>query len=137
MNKAAATRIAKILKNSKHFFFATTDGNRPYVRPFNAVVEFEGKVYFYTNNRTFAYKEMQANPFIEVCALVDEEGDRWLRVNGKVEYDHNIEVKRAMLEANPALKSKYHENDKIFHVFYLSNMSATIHSRNTTPEVIC
>ena len=31
MNKPAVSRIANILKNSKNFFFATTDGKRPFV----------------------------------------------------------------------------------------------------------
>ena len=128
-------RIVNILNQSKPFFFATTDGKRPFVRPYNAVVEFEDKVYFYTNNRTHAFKEIEMNPFIEVCAMINE--DRWLRVSGKVVYDYREEVKKAMLDANPELRSKYDENDKIFYVFYLSNMEATIHSNHSEPENIC
>ena len=128
-------RIVNILNQSKPFFFATTDGKRPFVRPYNAVVEFEDKVYFYTNNRTHAFKEIEMNPFIEVCAMINE--DRWLRVSGKVVYDSREEVKKAMLDANPELRSKYDENDKIFYVFYLSNMEATIHSNHSEPENIC
>ena len=135
MNKPAVTRIATILKSSKDFYFATTDGKRPYVRPYNAVVEFDDKVYFYTNNRTHAFKQIETNPFIEVCAMIGE--DRWLRVNGKVEYDYRPEVKKAMLDANPELRSKYTEDDKILYVFYLSNMSAEIHSIHSEPEIIC
>lgn len=135
MNKAGVTRIATILKNSKNFSFATTDGKRPFVRPFNAVVEFDDKVYFYTNNRTHAFKEISVNPFVEVCATISE--DRWLRVSGKVEYDYRPEVKKAMLDANPELRSMYSEDDKIFYVFYLSNMAARIHSLHHEPEVIC
>ena len=128
-------RIVNILNQSKPFFFATSDGKRPLVRPYNAVVEFEDKVYFYTNNRTHAFKEIEVNPFIEVCAMINE--DRWLRVSGKVVYDYREEVKKAMLDANPELRSKYDENDKIFYVFYLSNMEATIHSNHSEPEFIC
>ena len=65
-------RIVNILNQSKPFFFATSDGKRPFVRPYNAVVEFEDKVYFYTNNRTHAFKEIEVNPFIEVCAMINE-----------------------------------------------------------------
>lgn len=135
MNKTGVSRIANILTNSKNFFISTTDGKRPYVRPYNAVVEFEDKLYFYTNNRTHAFKQIETNPFIEICAMISE--DRWLRVNGKVEYDYRPEVKKAMLEANPELKSKYSEDDKIFYVFYLSNMEARIHSSYGEPENIC
>ena len=137
MNKPAVSRIANILKNSKNFFFATTDGKRPYVRPFNAVVEFDDKVYFYTNNRTHAFKQIENNAFIELCAMIGEGYERWLRVSGKVEYDYRPEVKKAMLDANPELRSMYSEDDKIFYVFYLSNMSASIHSTNAVTEEIC
>lgn len=128
-------RIVNILNQSKTFFFATAEGNQPRVRPYNATVEFEDKVYFYTNNHTHAFKQIADNPFIEICALIGD--DRWLRVNGKVVYDYRPEVKQAMLDAHPELKSKYSADDKIFEVFYLSNMSATIHSNNMEPEIIC
>lgn len=135
MNKVAVARVANILKNSKNFFFATTDGKRPFVRPYNAVVEYDGRLYFYTNNRTHAYKQIAENPFIEVCAMIGD--DRWLRVDGKVVYDYDEKVKKAMLDANPELRSMYSETDKIFHVFYLSNMAARIHSLHHEPENIC
>ena len=44
------SRIVKLLRQAKVFFFATADAAQPNVRPFNTVVEYEGKVYFYTNN---------------------------------------------------------------------------------------
>lgn len=137
MNKPAVSRIANILKNSKNFFFATTDGKRPFVRPFNAVVEFDDKVYFYTNNRTHAFKQIETNPFVELCAMIGEGYERWLRVSGKVEFDYRPEVKKAMLDANPELRTMYSEDDKIFYVFYLSNMSASIHSQDSATEEIC
>ncbi|MBQ8452064.1 MAG: pyridoxamine 5'-phosphate oxidase family protein [Clostridia bacterium] len=128
-------RIVKILKNAGRFFFATVDDGVPFVRPFNAVVEFDGKVYFYTNNHKSAYAQMVKNPMVELCAEIDE--DRWIRVSGKVVFDYNPEVKVAMLNANPKLRETYNEEDKIFEVFYLSNMSAKIHSLHAAPEVIC
>ena len=128
-------RIVNILNQSKVFFFATTEGNQPRVRPYNATVEFEDKVYFYTNNHTRAFRQISDNPFVELCAMISE--DRWLRVNGKVVYDYRPEVKQAMLEAHPELRSMYSVDDKIFEVFYLSNMQATIHSNHSEPEIIC
>ncbi len=128
-------RIVNILNQSKVFFFATSEGKQPRVRPYNAVVEFEDKVYFYTNKRTHAFKQIADNPFIELCAMINE--DRWLRVNGKVVYDYRPEVKQAMLDAHPELRTMYSVDDKIFEVFYLSNMQATIHSNHSEPEFIC
>lgn len=128
-------RIVRILRQAKTFFFATVDGDQPRVRPYNAVVEFEEKVYFYTNNHKSAFKQMMESPKIELCAQISE--DRWIRVNGKIVFDYRPEAKKAMLDANPELRKMYSEDDKIFEVFYLSNLSAQIHSLHERPEIIC
>lgn len=128
-------RIITILKRSESFFFATVEDGRPKVRPFNTVMEFEDKIYFYTNNHKSAFKQMQDNPNIEICAMIGE--DRWLRLSGQVVWDYRREAKRAMIENNPELKNKYSEDDKIFEVFYLSNVEAVIHSLYSEREVIC
>lgn len=128
-------RIVRILRQAKTFFFATVDGDQPRVRPYNAVVEFEDKVYFYTNNHKSAFKQMMTTPKIELCAQISE--DRWIRVSGKIVFDYRPEAKKAMLDANPELRKMYSEDDKIFEVFYLSNLAAQIHSVHESPEVIC
>ena len=128
-------RIASLLKKSKNFFFATVNDDQPNVRPFNAVVEFEGKVYLYTNNRNSAYSQIKSNPKIGICAFVDE--NRWLKLKGEAVFDNRVEAKKAMLDANPSLRKFYSENDKIFEVFYLTNITAKVHSNYDSPEVIC
>lgn len=136
ISEASLNRVVNNIRNAKTFFFATVDeNNQPRVRPYNAVALFDNKVYFYTNNHTRAFKQMNANPKVELCAMISE--DRWLRVSGKIVYDYRPEVKKAMLEANPELRTMYSEDDKIFEVFYLSNMQCTIHSNHSEPEVIC
>lgn len=128
-------RIAKLLKKSKNFFFATVIDGQPNVRPFNAVMEFEGRVYLYTNNRNSAYDQIKDNPKIGICAMIDD--DRWLKLRAEVVFDNRLLVKKAMLDENPSLRKLYSEDDKIFEVFYLSNVTAKIHSNYESPEVIC
>lgn len=128
-------RVVNLLRQAKTFFFATVDDDKPNVRPFNAVVQYNGKVYFYTNNHKHAFNQMQKNRNIELCAMIDD--DRWIRVSGKVVFDYSVEAKKAMLDANPELKKIYNENDKIFEVFYLSNLQAKIHSTYQEAETIC
>ena len=72
---------------------------------------------------------------LNLSAMISE--DRWLRVSGKIVYDYRPEAKKAMIEANPELRTMYSEDDKIFYVFYLSNMSASIHSQDSATEEIC
>ena len=128
-------RIAKLLKKANNFFFATVSDDQPNVRPFNAVVVFEGKVYLYTNNRNSSYTQLKANPKLGICALFDE--DRWIKIKGEAVFDSRVEAKKAMLDANPNLRKFYSENDKIFEVFYISNLTAKIHSTYQSPEIIC
>ncbi|MBQ8425262.1 MAG: pyridoxamine 5'-phosphate oxidase family protein [Clostridia bacterium] len=128
-------RIVNLLKKSNNFFFATLNEDQPNVRPFNAAIEFEGKVYLYTNNRNSAYTQLKNNPKVGICAMISE--DRWLKLKGEVVFDNRVSVKKAMLEENPSLKKFYSENDKIFEVFYLTNVTAKIHSNYDSPEVIC
>ena len=40
--------VLDYLKESGVFYLSTMDGNQPRVRPFGAVCEFEGKLYFIT-----------------------------------------------------------------------------------------
>lgn len=129
------SRIVNLLKQAKVFFFATVDGTQPNVRPFNAVVEYEDRIYFYTNNHKNAYKQMKKTPKVELCAIIGD--DRWIRVNGEVVFDNSPEAKLAMLSSNPELKKIYNEYDKIFEVFYLKNMHAKISCSYSEAEVIC
>ncbi len=127
-------RIVNLLKQAKTFFFATVDEDQPNVRPYNAVMEYEDKLYFYTNTRKNAYRQMQETPKIELCAIISE--NRWIRVKGEVVFDESLKAKKAMLDANPELKKMYNENDKIFVVFYLKNVHAKISSTYSEAEVI-
>ena len=46
--------VLDYLKESGVFYLSTMDGNQPRVRPFGAVCEFEGKLYFITaKTKTF------------------------------------------------------------------------------------
>lgn len=93
-------------------------------RPFMFCFEKEGKLWFCTNNTKEVYKDMQANPEIEVS--VSDASYAWIRLNGKAVFENNMEVKEACM-ANPIVKGQYNTADNpIFEVFYLENAKATI-----------
>ena len=60
-------------------------------------------------------KQIAANPKVEICAFKD---GKWLRVSGELVDDNNREVKVAMLEKIPALKSMYSVDDDNTQVLY-------------------
>lgn len=60
------------LRKVKVFYLATTDGNKPKVRPFSIVTEFEGKIYIYCGKQKEVYKQLKNNPYIEICECMME-----------------------------------------------------------------
>ena len=79
----------------------------------------DNKLWFSTNNTKDVYKDMQKNPYIEISIASPQYV--WLRLNGKVVFEENKEIKEACMN-NPIIKSQYKTADNpIFKVFYLEN----------------
>ena len=120
----------EFLKKAGTFYLATIDGDQPRVRPFGAVCEFEGKLYLVTNNKKDVYKQIMANPKIEISGMAD---GKWIRLSGEAVQDPRREAKKAMLDANPGLRGMYNEDDGIVEVLYLRNATAVFCSFTDAP----
>lgn len=126
-------RVTKFLNDCGAFYLATADGDQPRVRPFGAVSEFEGKLYFCTNNQKDVSRQMKQNPKVEICGFA---GKEWVRLTGRAIADPRREAKAAMLEANPGLNNMYNLDDGIFEVFYLSDATAVFSAFGAESETI-
>jgi uncharacterized pyridoxamine 5'-phosphate oxidase family protein len=126
--------ILNYLKENPTFFIATTEGDQPRVRPFGAVAEFEGRLYIVTNNQKKVYKQMLANPKVEISAMGKD--GTWLRLEAEVAQDDRREARVQMLEENSSISSMYTVDDKLMEVLYLKNATATIYSFTGAPKVI-
>lgn len=118
--------VLEFLTQNPTFYIATIDGDQARVRPFGAVMEYEGKLYFGTNNTKPVFKQLTANPKVEI-STTSQKGE-WIRLTGKAVVDSRKEVKVAMLEAMPSLKNMYKADDDIFEVFYLADAVAVFNS---------
>ena len=93
-------------------------------RPFMFAGEKEGKIWFCTNNQKDVYKDMQANPYVELS--VASPTYAWIRLHGKAVFENNMAAKEMCLQ-NPIVKSQYQTADNpIFEVFYLAEAHAVI-----------
>ena len=126
--------VLEFLLNNPTFYIATMDGDQPRVRPFGAVMKFEDKLYFTTNNTKPVFKQLAANPKVEI-STTSPKGE-WIRLTGKAVVDSRREVKEAMLEAVPMLKNMYSLDDDIFELFYLKDAVATFSSFTSAPKTI-
>ena len=125
--------VYNFLKNCGTFYLATEEGNQPRVRPFGVVNIFEGKLYIQTGKVKNVSKQMQINPNVEICGMLD---GRWIRVAGKVIRDDRFEAKNDMLENNPTLKRMYSADDDNTEVLYFEHAKATISSFTEEPITI-
>lgn len=106
-------------------------------RPFMFCFEKDNRLWFCTNNKKDVYKDMQSNPYIEVS--ISSPNYAWIRLNGKVVFENNMEVKEECMN-NPIVKGQYNSaNNPIFEVFYLENAHAVIadFSGNPPKEYNC
>ena len=93
-------------------------------RPFMFCFEQEGRLWFCTNNQKDVYKDIMANPEVEIT--VSSPAYAWIRLNGKVVFENNMAVKEGCMN-NPIVKGQYQSADNpIFEVFYLTDAKAVI-----------
>ena len=128
MNRKALTmnEVIQFLNENPVQYFATVglDG-RPKVRPFQFMLEQDGKLYFCTNNTKEVYNEMQNTPYVEI--VTSSSTFAWMRLSGKVTFSNDLEIKKAIIEASPLVKSLYQTAENpIFEILYLDEANAVI-----------
>ena len=97
-------KVVEFLQANPVQYLATvgTDGKAK-CRPFMFAGETDGKLWFCTNNQKEVYKDMQANPEIEIS--VSSPDYAWIRLHGKAVFENNMAAKE-MCIANPIVKSR-------------------------------
>ncbi len=126
-------KVCQFLDEAQTYYLATVEGDQPRVRPFGTALIYDGRLYIQTGRVKPVSKQIAANPKVEICAFKD---GKWLRVSGELVDDNNREVKAAMLEKIPALKSMYSVDDDNTQVLYFKNATAVFSSMTEAPETI-
>ena len=127
-NDLSLQDVANYLDNIGIQFLATIglDGKTK-VRPMQYMILDDGKLWFCTNSEKDVYKELQANPALELCGCKLEENEiqtPWIRFSAEAVFEERQDIRDAIIEKSSivnALYSKMRENP-IFKVFYLKNI---------------
>ena len=122
--------VQEFLKECGVYYLATIDGDKPKVRPFGTAEIFENHLYIQTGKKKDVFKQIEKNPYVEICAFKD---GRWIRVEGKLIVDDRVEAKKDMLDKNPNLRGMYDENDGNTSVLYFESGKAVISSFTEAP----
>lgn len=101
--------ISRILSETPMCFIATMDGTQPRVRAFQFQFEQGGKLWFCTARNKDVFKQLQANPAVEICAV--KQDMTWLRLTGKMALADDMAVKERVLAAQPLIKGIYGSAD--------------------------
>ncbi|MCR5034079.1 MAG: pyridoxamine 5'-phosphate oxidase family protein [Clostridia bacterium] len=101
------SKINDFLTEAGVFFLATVDGDQPKLRPLGAHLELDDKVIFGVGDFKNVYKQMVANPKVEIAACKLD--GHWLRYTGKVVFEDDPKYAEAMLDAMPDLRNIYNE----------------------------
>lgn len=126
--------VLDFLQASKVFYLATASGDQPHVRPMGFVMEHDGKLAFCTSNRKEMYKQLAANPNIEICCL--DADYNTLRLCGKAMFCTTEETQRKALEAMPSLGRLYAVGDGKFEIFRLDDAQAVCQTMSGEKKVL-
>ena len=128
-------KVVRFLQDSKVFYIATIDGDKPRVRPFGAVLNIDGKVSICTGAFKNVYKQIEQNPNVEISAMSAD--GKWIRVSGSLTNITNEANQKKFFEAMPNLEKIYSgDKKKDFTVLSFKSGTATIEDMTGNKEVI-
>lgn len=118
-----AAKVSEFLDKAKVFYFLTTDGDQPKGRPFGFHMLVGDKLYFGCGTFKNVWKQLVANPKVEVVATV---GGEFIRYDGLVKIVQDDALLDKVREAMPGIMKTYDQNGWEMGLFYLENGHAEI-----------
>ena len=116
------SKVNDFLTEAGLFFLATTDGSQPKVRPLGAHMEMDGKVIFGVGDFKDVYKQLTANPLVEIVAC--KQNGHWLRYTGKAVFETDEKYAKEMIAASHLEKIYNDETGHKLMTFHLEDATA-------------
>lgn len=126
--------VLDFLTANKVFYLATTSGEQPHIRPMGFVMECDGKLAFCTSNQKDMFKQLAANPNVEVCCV--DANYNTLRICGRAVFCTTEETQRKALEVMPSLGNLYAVGDGKFEIFHLDNAQAVCQTMSGEKQIL-
>lgn len=112
--------------------FATVEDAKPKIRVFQ-IMQIEGEtLYFATSAKKEVYRQLQANPSIELLAM---EGDISVRVGGKADFNVEDAMQRKIYEGSAILQRLYPSYDSMAY-FSLKIKMVDYYDLKPTPPLL-
>lgn len=112
-----------LYKNKLQYCSTIGLDGKPKVRPFQMMFNNDGKLIYCTGAQKEVYKELQVNPYVELCISTL---DSWLRIQGEVCWIDDITMKEKIIATSELVASIYKTADNPdLKTFYLQDATAT------------
>jgi uncharacterized pyridoxamine 5'-phosphate oxidase family protein len=102
------------------FFVATVAAEgKPRVRPFGLAQPYNGHLWFITSSEKKVFKELEKNPFTEICAFNAANGE-WWRVHGEAHIADDPDLRKLIFTNTPTLSALYQgPDDPVIRTFWI------------------
>ena len=118
-----AEKVHEFLNKAQTFYFLTTDGDQPKGRPFGFQMLVNDTLYFGCGTFKNVFKQLTANPRVEILAV---NGGEFLRYDGEAKVVKDAALLEKVREAMPQIMALYDQNGWEMGLFYLENGHAEI-----------
>ena len=115
--------ILEFIKEQKIIYIATIDGDQARVRPINGLSEIADKLVWCTNNQKELFKQIIANPKVEVCMFG---AGKTVRISGRCVPTKDEAIKAKYLELQPGVAKLYGGKEDTFEAMVFENATALI-----------
>ena len=116
------SRINDFLTEAGVFFLATCDGAQPKLRPLGAHIEMDGKVLFGVGEHKEVFRQMQADPLVEIAAC--KQNGHWLRYTGRAVFETDPKYADTMIAAMHLQELYNEQNGNKLAVFHIEDATA-------------
>lgn len=96
-------KIIAFIKKNQSCFLATVEEGKPRVRGMMPYRADENGIVFHTGNTKDLYRQIIANPAVEMCFFSPTDGVQ-VRISGTAELMEDMELKREVSENRPFMK---------------------------------
>ncbi|MBQ6527064.1 MAG: pyridoxamine 5'-phosphate oxidase family protein [Clostridia bacterium] len=113
-----AEKVHDFLNKAQTFYFLTTDGSHPKGRPFGFQMLVNDVIYFGCGTFKNVFKQLTANPQVEVLAV---NGGEFMRYDGTAKVVKDAALLSKVREAIPQIMDLYDKNGWEMGLFRLEN----------------
>lgn len=103
-------KALNFLKTHRDAAFATVENGKPKIRTFQIMKQDEKNLFFVTGFHKEVYRQLQANPAVEILLM---DGNEFVRVAGNVVFDVDDATSREIYATTPVLQRLYDDYTKL------------------------